>query len=158
MNIWTVNFDDILTNFKPYHISVKKINDERDKFSTRVEEIKKEMEGIINASRSLILDDQNKKRSMERFQNLQQEAVDLEQNFRSKIVDLQNSELENNFKELSILSEEWSKDKPVDMILNKSGIVWVKEPFDKTSEFIDFLKLKDLYTEKDIVPHNEETK
>lgn len=148
MKIWVIDFEKSLRNFTPYHDSLNKINDEKGKFSTRIEDIKKEMQTIIKTSQSLLLDDKTKQRSIERFKTLQEEAVNLEQEFRNDIVVLQNSELESNFNSLSEIVEEWiSFNDEVDMILNRNQVIWTKPSYEATDDFIELLKSKNLYTE-----------
>jgi len=108
MTIYTLDFEECLKNFKEYHISLKKVNEEKEKFTKEVENIKKEMESIINQSRSFLLDDATKKSSAMKFQELQEKAIRLESDFRSTIVDMQNSEVEKNFN--SIIEDDETTD------------------------------------------------
>lgn len=147
MKIWTIDLELALKNYKPYHESLRKINSEKDKFSNRVEEIKKEMQGIIKSSQSLILDDSTKQQSIDRFNKLQEEAIEIEQTFRNEIVTLQNQELEKNFESISEIMEVWAKPLEIDMILNKNQLLWTSSSFDATQTFIEVLKKKDLYEE-----------
>ena len=151
MKIWVIDFEESLKNYIPYHESLKKINSEKSKFSDKVEEIKSEMQQIINTSQSLLLDEKTKQNSIERFNVLQQEAIKLEQNFRNDIVELQNKELEQNFNSLSEVLEEWISEQDVDIVLNKNQVLWTKKTFDTTSNFIEKLKEKELFDE-----YNEE--
>lgn len=147
MKIWVIDFEEALRNYSPYHESLIKINSEKEKFSNRVEEIKQEMQGIIKTSNSLLLDESTKQQSIERFNKLQEEAIELEQNFRNDIVELQNKELENNFNTLSEIVEEWISNTDVDMILNRNQVIWTSSSYDATEVFLEVLKTKELYKE-----------
>lgn len=136
----------VLRNYKNYHDSIQKINSEKDKFSDDVESIKKEMEGIINQSR-LIIDENSQREAAIRFKELQSNAIGLEQEFRGKIVDLQNSELDKNVKEVSNIINDWSQKMDYDIILSKSHTIFNKPELDMTNSVIDVLKEMDLFQE-----------
>lgn len=147
MTIYTLDFEECLKNFKEYHISLKKVNEEKEKFTKEVENIKKEMESIINQSRSFLLDDATKKSSAMKFQELQEKAIRLESDFRSTIVDMQNSEVEKNFNSLNEIINKWADQLDIDIILNKTQVIFSKISFDVTSEFIQIMKDREIYEE-----------
>ena len=140
MTIYTLDFEE-------YHISLKKVNEEKEKFTKEVENIKKEMESIINQSRSFLLDDATKKSSAMKFQELQEKAIRLESDFRSTIVDMQNSEVEKNFNSLNEIINKWADQLDIDIILNKTQVIFSKISFDVTSEFIQIMKDREIYEE-----------
>ena len=70
MKIYVVDFEQVLKNFINYHESLKLIQIEKDKFSDDIESIKKEMEGIISASR-LLVDDKSQMEQATKFKELQ---------------------------------------------------------------------------------------
>ncbi len=102
MKIYTVDFETIIKNFIPYHNSLKSIQSDKKSFSDKIEKIKVEMEGIVSASKSLILDNALKTSNADRFKALQTEAIQLESEFRAKITQKQNDELESNFNQIII--------------------------------------------------------
>lgn len=146
MKIYVVDFEEVLKNFSPYHESLKKIQSEKLKFSESIDKIKTEMEGIIKSSKSLILDDKTQANNAMRFKELQSDGIKLESEFRGDIVELQNKELEDNFKQISDIVSAWAKNGDIDIIVNKSQIIFAKDEFDATSSVVDLLKDKELYT------------
>jgi Skp family chaperone for outer membrane proteins len=146
MKIYVVDFDIILKNYKNYHQSIKLIQSEKQKFSTDIERIKKEMESIINSSR-LIIDEKSQMDQAMKFKELQAEAIKLESEFRNDIVELQNAELEKNFESISKIVEDWSQKNQIDLVINKSQVFFTNPKFDATNEIINLLKEKDLYQE-----------
>jgi Skp family chaperone for outer membrane proteins len=146
MKIYVVDFDIILKNYKNYHQSIKLIQSEKQKFSTDIERIKKEMESIINSSR-LIIDEKSQMDQAMKFKELQAEAIKLESEFRNDIVELQNTELEKNFESISEIVEDWSQKNQIDLVINKSQVFFTNPKFDATNEIINLLKEKDLYQE-----------
>ena len=148
-NIHILDFEQILKNFKPYHESLHKIRAHKKDFSDKIDEMKKEMETIVNSSRSLLLDDTTQTRNQNRVRELQTEGMKAESEFRSSIIDLQNNELEKNFSAISTLVEEWCKANKVDMILNKNAVVYVSSKNEITDKIESFIKEKGLYREYD---------
>lgn len=146
MKVYVVDMECVLRNYKNYHESIKKINYEKDKFSDEIENIKKEMEGIINQSR-LIIDENSQREAALRFKELQSNAIGLEQDFRGKIVELQNSELDKNVKEVSNIINDWSQKMDYDIILSKSHTIFNKPDMDMTNSIINVLKEIDLFQE-----------
>lgn len=151
MKIYIVDFEMVLKNYSPYHESLDRINKEKQKFSDKIDEIKKEMESIISTSKSLFLDEANKQKSANRFKELQSEGMKLDSDFRAEIVEMQNQELENNFSDITELVKMWGNASGVDIILNKNQTIFSIDKLDATETVINILKEKDLYKE-----YNEE--
>lgn len=147
MKIYVVDFEEVLKNFSPYHESLKKIQSEKLKFSDAIDKIKTEMEGIIKSSKSLILDDKTQANNAMRFKELQSDGIKLESEFRNDIVELQNKELEDNFKQISDVVSVWAEKANIDLIVNKSQVIFVRDSFDATSSVVDLLRDSGLYTE-----------
>ena len=103
METFILDFEEVLKNFTPYHESLKLIQGDKQEFANLIEEIKKEMEGILNSQKSLILDDATNQKNQNRFRELQTKAVQAESEFRANIVTKQNEELEKNLNKLLIL-------------------------------------------------------
>jgi len=146
MKIYVVDFEQVLKNFTPYHESLKLIQIEKDKFAGQIEQIKKEMEGIISTSR-LIIDEKSQMEQATRFKELQAKAIKLESEFRVEIVDIQNGELEKNFNQISEIVQEWSKVAEIDLVLNKTQTLFVDYKLDATESIINLLKNRNLYQE-----------
>ena len=146
MKIYVVDFEQVLKNFVLYHESLKLIQTEKDKFASDIEKIKKEMEGIISASR-LLVDEKSQREKATRFKELQAKAIKLESEFRAQIVDIQNAELEKNFSEVSEIVKEWSQTAQIDLVINKTQTLFVNTQWDATEAIIEVLKNRNLYQE-----------
>jgi outer membrane protein len=147
MKTYILDFEEVLKNFEPYHQSLKAIQKDKQEFSDLVNSIKKEMEGIINSSKSLILDDVTNQKNQNRFKELQSKAVQVESDFRSNIMTKQNEELEKNFNQIISLVNDWSSENNIDLVLNKNTVVFVKPEFEITNQIIDLIKEKEMYRE-----------
>lgn len=153
MNIYALDFEEVLKNYTGYHQSLEAINQKKEEFTQKIDGIKNEMEKLIKSANSLILDDKTKEMSARKFKELQQQGMMVESEFRTMIGDFQNTELEKNFKEITDLVNQWvSEEKEkvgheIDFILNKNQTVFIQNKHDITSLLIDYLKSKELYHE-----------
>ena len=125
MTTHILDFEEVLRNFEPYHVSLKSIQKEKKEFSELIDNIKKEMETILGSSKSLILDDSTNQKNQMRFKELQNKAVQAESEFRSNIVARQNEEVEKNFQQIMDIVQEYSIENSLDLVVNKSTIVYV---------------------------------
>jgi Skp family chaperone for outer membrane proteins len=147
MKTYIVDFEEVLKNFEPYHQSLKEIQGEKQEFANLIEDIKKEMESIVNSSKSLILDEATQQKNQNRFRELQTKAVQAESEFRANIVTKQNDELEKNFKQIIDIVEDYSSNNQIDLVVNKNSVVFVNPNFEITSQIVDVIKQKGLYQE-----------
>ena len=147
MKTYILDFEEVLKNFEPYHQSLKSIQKDKQEFSDLVDSIKKEMEGIVNSSKSLILDDTSQQKNQNRFRDLQSKAVQAESDFRANIMTKQNEELEKNFNQIIALVNDWSSENDIDLVINKNTVVFVKPEFEITNKMIELIKEKGMYQE-----------
>lgn len=147
MKLYVIDFEEVLKNFSSYHKSLEKINEEKSKFSNEIESIKKEMESIVTQSKSLLLDESIQMSNANKFKSLQTKAIKLESEFRNDIVELQNTELERNFKDISDIVDEWSVKNEADIVFNKTQTIYVSNKYDATNDIIKILKDKNLFQE-----------
>ncbi len=147
MQTHVVDFEEVLKNYIPYHESLKSIQKDKQEFSNTIEGIKKEMETILSSSKSLILDDATNRKNQDRFRELQTNAVQVESEFRSHIVAKQNDELEKNFNQVIEIVNDWSQQNSIDLVVNKSSVVYVNPKFEITKDIVEIIKQKGLYQE-----------
>jgi Skp family chaperone for outer membrane proteins len=147
MTTYILDFEEVLKNFEPYHQSLKELQKDKKEFADLIEKIKKEMESILASQKSLILDEALNRKNQERFRELQTQAVRAEQDFRNNLMAKQNSELEKNFKLVIDIVNDWSEENSVDLVVNKSSIVFVNPKFEITNQIIEVVKSKNLFAE-----------
>jgi Skp family chaperone for outer membrane proteins len=147
MTTHILDFEEVLRNFEPYHVSLKSIQKEKKEFSELIDAIKAEMETILSGSKSLILDDATNQKNQMRFKELQNKAVQAESEFRSNIVAKQNEEVEKNFQQIMDIVQEYSVENSLDLVVNKSTVVYVNPKLEITQQIIEVVKQKDLYVE-----------
>jgi Skp family chaperone for outer membrane proteins len=147
MTTHILDFEEVLRNFEPYHVSLKSIQKEKKEFSELIDAIKVEMETILSGSKSLILDDATNQKNQMRFKELQNKAMQAESEFRSNIVARQNEEVEKNFQQIMDIVQEYSVENSLDLVVNKSTVVYVNPKLEITQQIIEVVKQKELYVE-----------
>lgn len=147
MTTHIIDFEEVLRNFEPYHVSLKSIQKEKKEFQEVIETIKKEMETILGSSKSLILDDSTNQKNQMRFKELQNKAAQAENDFRSNIVARQNEEVEKNFQQIMELVGQYSLENSLELVVNKSTVVYVNPRLEITQQIIEVIKQKELYIE-----------
>jgi len=147
MKTYILDFEEVLKNFEPYHQSLKVIQREKQDFSDLIDGIKKEMETIVNSSKSLILDDSTQQKNQDRFRELQTKAVQAESEFRANIMTRQNDELEKNFQQIIELVNAWSSENNVDLVINKNTVVFVRPELEITDSIVKLIRDKGMYLE-----------
>ena len=148
MEIRVLDFDILTKNYKNYQDGIKRIAGEKNQFITKLGPLKNEMESIITAAKSgLILDPASQRQKEQRFSELQQEAMMVDNEFKSKMRELHDELNKTTFDELSEFVNEWAKENSIDLITGKMEVVFVSDKFDATNHILDILKEKDLYVE-----------
>ena len=148
MEIRVLDFDILTKNYKNYQDGIKRIAGEKNQFITKLGPLKNEMESIITAAKSgLILDPASQRQKEQRFSELQQEAMMIDNEFKSKMRELHDELNKTTFDELSEFVNEWAKENSIDLITGKMEVDFVSDKFDATNHILDILKEKDLYVE-----------
>jgi len=148
MKIYTVDFEKVIGSYKNYVVKMLELDQLKMKHHTEMDVFRKEMENLINSSRSgLIIDENLQKQSAQRFKDLQVEASKKDNEFRTMLSEKQNSIMEVSFQEVSSIIEDYCNQVQIDLVLSKSQVVFCKSQFEITDMIIERFKSKDLYYE-----------
>lgn len=148
MKIQLVDFEKVIKSYKPYSLGVQKMELDKNSHIEKMEPIRKEMENIIATAKSnLIIDEAMQKNSIERFKNLQQEAMSCDNEFKMGMSKFQEELLKKTYENLTNIISEYGKENGIDLILSKSEAIYASNNFDITNTILDLLKNKDLYQE-----------
>lgn len=148
MKIYTVDFESIIKVYKPYIDAAMELENEKNDHISKIEGYKSEMQSIINSSQTLILDEKMKKEKMERFGKLQNEASKLDNEFRIRISKMQDEMMKKIYAQIEEIISDFSIKSSIDMIINKTEVIYFSPNVDLTSTIIDLVKEKDLYTDE----------
>lgn len=156
MEIRVIDFEILTTHYKNYRNGVDEINAERKKVLKEIEPIRKEMNSIISsATNGLIMDGRTQEQQSKRFQELQQELVNIDNEFKVKNKQMVDDLNTKSFDELSEIITEWAKDNSIDLVSGKMEIIFCDDKWDVTNDILDILKHKELYVEREIVNESE---
>jgi len=109
MNIKIVDFQILTRHYKNYRIGVDNIELEKNNFLEKLEPIKKEINSIISlASTGLVVDSNTQQKRAEDFQKLQQEAIEMDREFKIQLKKMTDDLKEKVYDELSEIFNDWS--------------------------------------------------
>lgn len=148
MKIRVVDFEILTRNYKVFIDGKIEQNNVKDKFLQKIEPLRKEMESIIKAANSpLIVDQQSQQKRMEKFKQLQEEAVGYDNDFKEEFKKMNETLTKKVYENLEAIITEWSQNNDVDIVTGKMEVVFSKPEFDITNDILEVLKEKNLYIE-----------
>jgi Skp family chaperone for outer membrane proteins len=151
MNIYCVDYDKVAIRYKTYIEKASELDNLKLKHFQEMEGYKKEMEALVESSKSgLIVDDMTKRINAEKFKALQNKAMTKENNIRAEYQEKQADLMESCFVEISAIIDEYitlNPDKNIDIVINKEQIFYSSGKCELTDEIIELTKQKGLYIE-----------
>jgi Skp family chaperone for outer membrane proteins len=148
MEIRVIDFEILTRHYKNYREGVDKINNEKDLFLKRLEPFKKEMNAIIAAASSgIIVDQKTQQQKIEEFQRLQDEAVEMDKQFKFQMKEMREELNSVSYDELSEIITAWAESNSIDIVSGKMEIVFSNPKFDATDSILEILKEKNLFVD-----------
>ena len=159
MEIRVIDFEILTTHYKKYRDGVDLINLERKKILEQIEPLRKEMNMIISsATTGIILNGQTQQQQAERFQELQQELVNIDNDFKAKNKEMVDQLNTKSFDELSVIITEWAEKNSIDLVSGKMEIIFCNDKWDVTNDILEILKEQELYVDREFVNEREKEK
>ena len=159
MEIRVIDFEILTTHYKKYRDGVDLINLERKKILEQIEPLRKEMNMIISsATTGIILNGLTQQQQAERFQELQQELVNIDNDFKAKNKEMVDQLNTKSFDELSVIITEWAEKNSIDLVSGKMEIIFCNDKWDVTNDILEILKEQELYVDREIVNEREKEK
>ena len=148
MEIRVADFGQLSKYYKTYADGRKEINEMRDGYLTRLDPMRKEMETIINSQNStLIVDPQIQQQRYQRFQQLQSEAMEIDNEFKHQMNEMRQALTKKTYDELQKIIEVWSIKNGIDIVTGKMEVVYLNEKYDITDTILEVIKQQGLYVE-----------
>ena len=150
MNIYCVDYDKVAIRYKTYVEKASELDNLKLKHFQEMEGYKKEMETLVESSKSgLIIDEMTKRINAEKFKALQNKAMAKENNIRAEYQEKQADLMESCFVEISAIIDDYIKttDKNIDIVVNKEQIFYASDKCELTNDIIDLIRQKGLYVE-----------
>jgi Skp family chaperone for outer membrane proteins len=157
MKIAVLDFEQVARCYKPYIDGVKALEQKAEDHRESLNGLQQEAEGILKSEENLVLDDATKQSNRERIQRLQQEAMIKDKTFKMEADQEQRQIIGDAYNGItSVVNEYISEGGDVEIVLNRSEVVFFKEEHDLTETIIGTLKAKDLYTDERLSDPNQE--
>jgi Skp family chaperone for outer membrane proteins len=156
MKLRVTDFEILTKNYSNYQDGIKRIEEEKKDFIKSLEPVKKEMESIISQmSSGLIVDETTQKEKEEKFRSLQEQAMNIDNQFKTEMHRLHDELNKKTFDELSEIIDTYSKSNDIDMVIGKMEVVYLKEEFEITNDIVEVLKEKNLYYSSETTTQTE---
>jgi len=143
MNIKVVDFEILSRHYVKYQDGIKKIEEVKQEFVERLNPFRDEMQELLKTS--MTADEATQKASAERFQILQEEGMQIDEEFKHKMRQMNDELSKEIYNDLERIITEWASTKDVDMVIGSTEVVFLKQEHYVTSYIIDLLKERELY-------------
>jgi len=143
MNIKVVDFEILSRHYVKYQEGIVKIEQVKEEFVKRLDPFRDEMQELLKTS--MTADDATQKASAERFQILQEEGMQIDEEFKHKMRQMNDELSKEIYNDLERIITEWASTKDVDMVIGSTEVVFLKQEHYVTSYIIDLLKERELY-------------
>ena len=150
MNIRVVDFNVLTQNYKKYQEGIVKLAKIRNSFIERMDPIKTEMESIVNdANKGLILDPKSQEEKNAKFNELQNEAMSIDNEYKVTMKKEQDELNRETYDELSEIINDYVTGKEIDLVIGKMEVVFAKPESEITNEILEELKKKEMFKSYD---------
>jgi len=153
MEIRIVDFELLTRHYTNYQNGLNEIEDEKTKFLEKVEPFRKEMQNIIISTQGgIVLDNLSQEQRVQKFQSLQQDALEVEKEAKIKLKEMAQKLNEKVYNELEVIVSDWSEKNSIDLVIGKLEVVYLNKSFESTDDILQILKERNLfveYTEKE---------
>lgn len=148
MVIKVVDFEILSRHLKQYQDGLNNIGEVKRKFVDRLTPFKKEMESIITAANSgIVLDEESEKKRVDRFQEIQNTAVEIDNEFKQEMRKMNDELSKSVYIELSAIINKWCVENNIDMVIGSTEVVFLKEEHYVTEDILKILKEKDIFVD-----------
>lgn len=144
MEIRIVDFEILTRHYTKYHDGVKEINDLKKLFMGKIEPFRKEMQSLMVAAQS---GGEVPKERLERFEELKQGAVEIDEEYKSQVNEIQNKLTKSTYSELEEIISEWRELNSIDLVIGKIEVVCLNSKYESTNDILEILKSKNLFVE-----------
>jgi Skp family chaperone for outer membrane proteins len=146
MNIKAVDVEILSKHHKLYQEGIEKIANTKKDFLERLEPFKAQMHKMITESIK-ITDETLIKENAAKFEDLQEKAVQIDNEFRAKMREMNDELSKEIYTNLETIINEWSVANDVDMVLSSTEVIYLNPRNFVTDEILEVLKEKELYSE-----------
>ena len=143
MNIKVVDFEILSRHYVKYQEGITEIEAVKREFVKRLDPFRDEMQELLKTS--MTADEATQKASAERFQILQEEGMQIDEEFKHKMRQMNDELSKGIYNDLEKIITEWTSTKDIDMVIGSTEVVFLKQEHYVTSYIIELLKERELY-------------
>lgn len=144
MEIRIIDFEVLTRHYTKYQNGINEINNLKKSFKDKIEPFRKEMQNLMLAAQT---DGEVLKERMERFEELKQEAIDIDQDYKMQVGQMQDKLTKSTYSDLEQIISEWRELNSIDLVIGKIEVVCLNSKYESTNEILDILKSKNLFSE-----------
>lgn len=150
MEIRVLDFEILTKHYVNYQNGLKEIGEVKSQYIERLTPLKKEMENIFRMAQSgIVVDKSTEESRIARFQQIQEEAVSIDQEFQSVMKEMRGKLNERSYDELEKVVDEWATENSIDLVTGKMEVIFSNPKYDSTNDILEVLKKKNLFTEQE---------
>jgi Skp family chaperone for outer membrane proteins len=87
------------------------------------------------------------KERMDRFEELKQEAIDIDQDYKTQVSQMQDKLTKSTYSDLEQIISEWRELNSIDLVIGKIEVVCLNPKYESTDEILEILKSKNIFSE-----------
>jgi Skp family chaperone for outer membrane proteins len=144
MEIRIIDFEILTRHYTKYQNGLNEINHLKKSFRDKIEPFRKEMQNLMLAAQT---DGEVIKERMERFEELKQEAIDIDQDYKIQVGQMQDKLTKSTYADLEKIISEWRELNSIDLVIGKIEVVCLSPKYESTDEILEILKSKNLFSE-----------
>lgn len=136
------NFETLSKHYVKYQEGIKKVSELKNGFIEKLTPYKEELESIVNKMNT------GEKLDLEteaRFQELQEFAVEVDEDYKSSMRDMNDNLSKDIYDDLSNIIKEWSEENDVDIVISSTEVVYMNSKSDITDNILEILKQKGVF-------------
>lgn len=144
MEIRIIDFEILTRHYVKYQQGLVEINDLKSSFRDKIEPFRKEMQNLMISAQT---DSEILKEKMEKFEELKQQAVDIDHDYKTQVSQMQDKLTKSTYSDLEKIISEWRELNSIDLVIGKIEVVCLNSKYESTNDILEILKEKSLFVE-----------
>ena len=144
MEIRIIDFEILTRHYVKYQQGLVEINDLKSSFRDKIEPFRKEMQNLMISAQT---DSEILKEKMERFEELKQQAIDIDHDYKTQVSQMQDKLTKSTYSDLEKIISEWRELNSIDLVIGKIEVVCLNSNYESTNDILEILKEKNLFVE-----------
>ena len=144
MEVRIIDFEILTRHYVKYQEGVNEINELKKMFMGRIEPFRKEMQNLMIAAQT---GGEVLKEQMERFEELKQEAYEIDQEYKLQSSEMQDKLTKSTYNDLEQIISEWRELNSIDLVIGKIEVVCLNPKYESTNDILEILKEKNLFVD-----------